>query len=235
MTGKYPALVLGLLAFLLVALPLQQAEAQVTRTLTIQDGEVYIDGQEIPGDELPPELNIEGVAMQHSFAGVERPVIEIGGELYALEDQLVPVDERSADSEGMTIFFEHDARSPNGESLANNLPTQILQSQYLEEIQRHSQQLYEQLMREQHMEAQTRDLAQNIRSLGEGSERQQYIDSLRSTLNEIFDLKQENRQREIEQLEAQLQELRQNLQEREQMREQMIDRRIQQLIGDDVN
>jgi alcohol dehydrogenase class IV len=53
---------------------------------------------------------------------------------------------------------------------------------------------------------------------------------LRATLNRIFDLKQENRRREIDQLQRQIAELQNSLKQRERMREEMIDRRLQQLV-----
>jgi len=97
--------------------------------------------------------------------------------------------------------------------------------------QRHKQ-LYERLMHERQMEAETYDLARVIRQLPPGAEQQQYLDSLRTTLNEIFELKQENRRREIQQLENQITELRRRLEKREDMRDEMVEQRIQQLIGE---
>jgi ElaB/YqjD/DUF883 family membrane-anchored ribosome-binding protein len=80
------------------------------------------------------------------------------------------------------------------------------------------------------MEQQTYELARTIRRLPAGPERQAQIDTLRATLNRIFDLKQENRQREIEQLQRQISELRKSLRKREEMRDEMIEQRLQQLI-----
>ena len=228
----YSLFLTGLLGLLLIGGPVHSAEAQVTRTLTIQDGEVLIDGESVAEDELPANLDVEGVTMQHRFAGVERPIIEIGGQLYALEDDLVAVDDADVRGEGMTIFFE---RGDAAHGLPAPAETSFEHHQYLEEVQRHSQQLYEQLMREQQMEAETHELARNIRSLPDGEQRAEYEDSLRSTLNDIFELKQENRQREIDQLETQLQELRHDLEQREEFRERMIEQRIQQLVGEEVD
>jgi hypothetical protein len=49
-------------------------------------------------------------------------------------------------------------------------------------------------------------------------------------LEDIFEIKQENRRREVERLQRQIRELQQNLRKREQMRDRMIDRRLGQLI-----
>jgi hypothetical protein len=65
----------------------------------------------------------------------------------------------------------------------------------------------------------------------DSNERRSKIDSLRSLLNNIFDLKQENRRQEIERLQREIQKLQRGLQKREQMRDQMIDHRLNQLVG----
>jgi predicted RNase H-like nuclease (RuvC/YqgF family) len=80
------------------------------------------------------------------------------------------------------------------------------------------------------MEQNARNLAHAIRLLPEGAERQARIDTLRVMLEDIFELKQENRRREIEHLQRQIQEIQKNLRKREQMRDRMIDRHLRQLI-----
>lgn len=235
----------SVLAGLLVAVCLvgfvPDAQAQ-SRTLTIRDGEVYIDGQRIPAEQLPPSLDVSGLNAQYSFSGIARPVVELDGALYAIGDSLRPVPADEVQSQGSLVFFRDSFRnrqnrqmSPSQQGLqeASSLKRAQEQSarhQYLEAIQRQSEQLYNRLMREHQMERETHELAQRIRLLSEGPERQRKLDSLRATLNDIFDLKQENRRREIEQLKTQLAKLQDNLEKRENMREQMIDQRMQELI-----
>jgi len=99
-------------------------------------------------------------------------------------------------------------------------------------VQKANRELYERLVRERTMENQAKDLARVIRMLPEDSgERRTNVDSLRSLLNNIFDLKQENRRQEIERLQREIQKLQRGLQERRQMRDQMIDHRLNQLVG----
>lgn len=222
-----------------------------SRTLTIRDGEVYIDGRPIPKQELPASLDVRGMNAQYSFTGIAQPVVELDGVLYAVSDSLKPVRADEVQSQGSIVFFR-DSFQDNGSSSGRTLKQrsasqrgvqqtstlsrslqeqQALRRQYLQDIQRRNEQLYNRLVREHRMDMETRKLAQRIRQLPPGTERQQKIDSLRATLNDIFDLKQENRRREIQQLEAKLEELQRSLEKREQMRDQMIEQRIQQLIG----
>lgn len=235
MSGRF-RLPLGVaLVLLLVGSTLRGAQAQPTRTLTIQDGNVYLDGRQIPDDELPPSLDVSNLSARYSFSGIAEPVVELNGVLYAIGDSLTPVDPSAVSARKSGVFLQGTTQA-TGRAAQNGLSSsatrlQQFQAQYLREIQQRHEQLYERLMRERQMEAQTYELARVIRQLSPGERRQRHLDSLRTTLDEIFELKQENRRREIQQLEGQLEELRRRLEERERVREQMIEERIQQLVG----
>jgi hypothetical protein len=236
-----------LLAALLVALLLglgawpgavRPAAAQPDgHTLTIQDGRVFVDGQRVPPADLPPALDLSGyagVTAQYRYAGIAEPVVEIGGALYALRDgRLVPVDADTLAARPTSMMMQ-SARRPGPTEAAAEARFQDREEahrQYLREVQRHSHGLYERLMHERRMELESYALARRIRQLPEGSPaRAAKLDSLRGTLEEIFALKQENRRREIEQLDRQLQELQRRLKQRQDMREAMIDQRLDHLI-----
>ena len=234
-----------LVGALLSGVSVVDAQAQSTRTLTIQDGTVYIDGQQIDQAALPPSLNVEGMNAQYSFSGINRPVVELNGAFYAIGDSLEPVHASDVQRQGSLVFFREGGsrsagvQSAEAQKSASSLARadqmgsqQDIQRQYVEELRRRNQQLYDRLMRERQMEYETRALAQRIQQLPEGEQRAQMLDSLRATLNDIFDLKQENRQREVQQLQARLEELQRRLEKREEMRDEMIDERIRQLIGE---
>jgi hypothetical protein len=207
---------------------LQPATAQTTRTLVIEDGVVRIDGQPVPESQWPASLDVRGVRAQYKFVGIQRPVVELDGRLYAVTDRLEPVPEDSVRSANASVVLRNlDRREPAG-GPSNDL--QAAHEEYLHDVERRSRKLYERLLRERRMEQQTYDLARTIERLPEGPERQAQIDTLRATLNRIFDLKQENRRREIDQLQRQIAELQNSLKQRERMREEMIDRRLQQLV-----
>lgn len=229
------------------------ATAQNARTLDIHDGRIYIDGRAVPEDQLPPSLDLSGVEARFQFVGVQRPVVEIGDQLFAVNETLEPVSEDEVRGQQASVILwnssprglaparvsEQGRSEETGRSGASrserSLDIQAAQQEYLSEIQRRHRSLYERLMRERQMEAETHQLARVIRLLPDGPERQSQIDTLRATLNEIFDLKQENRRREIEALQQQIMELQRSLKQREDMREAMIERRIQQLVGSTVD
>ena len=207
--------------------------AQSSRTLVIRDGAVYLDGQRVPESQWPASLDVSNLNVQYSFSGISDPLVELNGALYAIGDSLSSVDPSAVSARRSTVFLQ-GASSSNAdrtEAAAQAAQVQQYQAQYLQEMQQRHKQLYDRLMYERRMEADTYELARTIRQLPVGPDRQQYLDSLRTTLHQIFELKQENRRREIEQLEDQLQELQRRLEKREQMREQMIEQRIEQLVG----
>jgi hypothetical protein len=220
-------------------LPAVHAHAQEARTLTIQNGTVYIDGRALSSDRLPGPLALDGVQAHYRFLGIQEPVVEIGGQLYAVNETLEPVSEEEARRRNASVILQGGTQSPQAlrptreQQAAGTRAADLQQAhqQYLKELQQHSHSLYERIMRERRMEAETRELARVIRLLPEGPERQAQVDTLRATLNQIFELKQDNRLREIEQLQNQIMELQRSLQKRERMRQKMIDQRMKQLIG----
>lgn len=104
-------------------------------------------------------------------------------------------------------------------------------SQYLQDLQAQDRELYRQLMYEWELEAETLELARQIRQLDASPERADLIKQLNTRLAQIFELKQENRRREIAQLEAQLGEMEARLKEREDQRAAIIERRFRELTG----
>jgi vacuolar-type H+-ATPase subunit I/STV1 len=229
-----------LLGALLWSAVVPAAFAQQTRTLTIQEGTVHVDGRQLAPDQVPGDLNLDGVTARYRFVGIQRPVIELGGRLYAVDDGLTPVSEEEVNAEKSSVILQEiEARpaavrsSGQGQSTASRSlqQTRAAHQQYLSDVQKANRELYERLLRERTMESQAQNLARVVRMLPENSEeRRVKADSLRALLNDIFDLKQENRLREIERLQREIQNLQRSLQKRKQMREAMIDHRLNQLL-----
>jgi hypothetical protein len=211
------------------------APAQEVRTLTIDDSTVYVDGRQLTASQVPGDLDLTGITARYQFVGIERPVIELNGRLFAVENGLTPVSEEEVNAEKSSVILQEiEARPPARSPQSQSTSAQTLEAhrQYLSEVQKANRELYERLVRERTMEQQAQGLARVIRMLPKGSDnRRAKVDSLRALLNDIFDLKQENRLREIERLQRQIQELQRSLQKRKRMREAMIDHRLNQLLG----
>ena len=227
-------LALGLLlGAMLWGVVLPTASAQQTRTLNIHDGTVYVDGQPLSADQLPDSLNLEGISAQYRFLGIQRPVIELNGRLFAVDDGLTPVTEKEVRKERASVILgsgRMQSRAPRAVSRAQARRADASHQQYLNDIQQSSHGLYERLLHERQMEQNAKNLAHAIRLMPEGPERRAKIDTLHAMLEDIFEVKQENRRREIEHLQRQIRELQKNIRKREQMRDRMIDRRLRQLV-----
>lgn len=207
------------------------ASAQPSHTLHIRDGTVYVDGRPLADDQLPDSLDLRGVHARYRFLGIQRPVLELNGRLFAVEaDGLTPTTEQEVREERRSVVLGGWAPGASRRSASDTPASGAEQGRYLNEIQRSSRTLYKRLLRERRMERTARDLAHEIRLMPEGPERTTRIDTLRAMLADIFALKQANRRREIQRLQRQIRTLQRNLQRRAQMRDRMIARHLRRLI-----
>lgn len=131
--------------------------------------------------------------------------------------------------EAVDLLFRAREEAAEAARVAVALPRIEVQS-YLHDVREHNEPLFEQLLREQGLEAETHRLAGRIRALDDGAERSRLVSQLRAMLEKNFELKQMNRRSEIEQLQGQLEDLQRRLAEREAMRERIIDHRLRELL-----
>ena len=124
----------------------------------------------------------------------------------------------------MVVEAENTAR------LASVLP-RVEYEAYLGSLQNQNQRLYQELMRERDMEMRTHQLAQAIHLAETADQRANHEQELRDILTEIFELKQANREKEIEQLEKQLKELQSRLEDRESLKKDIIESRLNDLLN----
>lgn len=118
----------------------------------------------------------------------------------------------------------------NAARIASILP-RVEYEAYLGSMQSQNRQLYEELQRERTMEMRTHELARAARAANTTQEREKHMKELRGVLTEIFELKQANRRKEIEQLERQLNELQSRLTDRESLKKDIIDSRLADLLN----
>jgi len=124
----------------------------------------------------------------------------------------------------MVVEAENTAR------LASVLP-RVEYEAYLGSLQNQNQRLYQELMREREMEMRTHQLAQAIHQTETADQRAAHERELRQVLTEIFELKQANREKEIEQLDKQLKDLQSRLDDRESLKEDIIESRLNDLLN----
>lgn len=211
------------------ALAQRPAEAEVHR-LEIRDGALFHDGAPLPASALPAGVDLDGVpAMYMDYSGDVTPAIEIDGRVFAFaEGRLIEIDTAAEPGRAQAFalsqpkpvtFAGADARRRDAEAA------------YLETLSESDRALYERLMRERDMEAETLRLAQRYHRAMDESERAGVRAELRDRLSAMFDLKQQNRREEVRQMEVVLDTLRERLRERAAMRERIVEHRLNELLG----
>jgi hypothetical protein len=86
-------------------------------------------------------------------------------------------------------------------------------------------------MRIAELDRQSNELGQKVRRAPDGDEKKQTATELREVLNKLFDLRQEEREKNVQQIERDLKELREALEQRKAKREEIIQHRFDQLTG----
>jgi len=103
---------------------------------------------------------------------------------------------------------------------------------YLRGIHEKDSKLYDRLVDEHNLEMNTHELARQARSASIAGERDKFVTELRVQLEEIFELKQRNREDEIDQLSSRLQDLTDLMNKRAALRDRIIESRLKELLGE---
>ncbi|TDI69724.1 MAG: hypothetical protein E2O85_05045 [Bacteroidetes bacterium] len=284
--------------FILTLSPTTALAQEAMHVVTIEDGKVFIDGKQVPENELPKSLKIRNRELRWSFHG--DALLDLNGTVFQLLDgKLVEADDDVAREGHVVVFFRDPddensmvrvlSRSepsafrvrarykPYGDVMENYMAAfsnkakefDIIRKQiaeqsgeqslmlaeqlqlqaenaariakafprvefesYLSGIHEQNLNLYGELVREHDMEANTHQLAMEIRASSNARQRKRLVESLRERLYEAFELKQKNRESEIEQLADRLQELREKLGQRAELRQRIIESRLKELLGE---
>jgi hypothetical protein len=230
-----------------------EAQTQMVRTLVIKNNEVLIDGQPVATDQLADKVDLSGLTVSYSFVGVDIPVVTIGDQLFAVSaNRLEPIESREQydevlaqprqfqqnqkDSKGWIVDFDRgEYYTFQGERLEveEAVPRLLHDANtlYLEDLQKENQRLFSRLEHERDLENQAEYLALAARRAQTEAERSEHVEALTRKLEEIFELKQQNRLAEIEQFEAELNNLKKRVEKREKLKEQIIQSRITRLTG----
>ena len=87
---------------------------------------------------------------------------------------------------------------------------------------------------ENELDEESRRIAEELRLSDSSELRKELEEDLREHLEEIFELRQENRRAEVRELESRLEELRNRLQRREELRDRIIEERMEFLLGEET-
>lgn len=210
-------------------------EAAQPHLLEIRDGRLHLDGRTLPPDATPPGLDLGGLTMEYRFSGPVTPVLEIDGEVYVLQGERL-VRHAASSRAAEPVYFLDSAASPEREAAAAPMPEPQLrrasEAAYLQQLSAGDRALFEQIRREEALERESLELAEEIRRTNDPAARARLTERLRADLDEAFELKQAIRTAEVERAETQIEELRRMLHDRGARKQQVIEHRMRELVGE---
>lgn len=212
----------------LLAAPVVLAQSDV-HVFEIRDGQVYLDGRLLP-NAVPDSLDLSGMGMQAlQYSGPLTPVVKVGDQAFVLDGQrLVRFEESTQADQGVYIMGEP---LPMFEAMPPEQLARASEAAYLRNVASRDQALFSKLQREQQLEIQGLQLAERIRSMPLGAERDRLKEDLRRQLAEIFRLKQEARRDELARAQEEIDRIRAVLDARDARRDAIVEHRLQELSG----
>ncbi|MEM0962016.1 MAG: hypothetical protein AAGK21_05680 [Bacteroidota bacterium] len=205
-------------------------EEATVHTFLVFEGTVYLDGRPLP-DAVPDGLNLSGMMTAPiEFSGDLRPVLEVDGQVFVLEqERLVPIEESSQAGQDVYIL---GPTSPTPAAISPERTRPIVEAAYMRDIADTDRMLYENLQREAILEAEVSSLADRYRQLAPGPTRSQLYDDLRQRISNLLGLKHEIRAQEIALAEDRLDAARAGLDRRRSLHDAIVDTRLQELVGE---
>lgn len=306
----YKTCLAALLAAVLATFAAPPVRGQEPLNVTIQDGEVSINGKVLDDDAVPEALRSFDGNVSFTYNGDEDPILGLGDELFLIEgDRIVLVPSHaphlpnffrfgdpalpdppplSATRPGLGFaipsidsalfdlpdeFFGDPARFARlisesnlvvdslgiahmteatrqqaermrglAEEIRNSVPppggrvrVYHAPSKREEPGEDVAERLEDERIRmhlqlEKQLDLESRRIASEIAQLASEDLRRELERDLRSHLDEAFELRQENRRKEIRELESRLNELQERLERREELRERIIEERVEFLL-----
>lgn len=201
------------------------AEAQQgTLSISIERGRLRVDGHRVADAYVPPTLDLRRMEGQVNYVGPASASMDIGGLRYRVDDGRMVIDRAPAGPPDVVLQPGHRLDLRGGGYV-------FVSVDWLSDPAE-AQRLHFAAQQEIALDATAEMFAEQIRLLPpDDPQRAQLIGRLRECLNEAFEVKQHNRIREIELLEAELRFLRKQQQRRNQHQDEIVARRLRELLG----
>jgi tetratricopeptide (TPR) repeat protein len=105
----------------------------------------------------------------------------------------------------------------------------------MEDVRRRDPQGFEKMASMRRMERESIELAEKVRPMPAGAERDEAVKKLNGLLGKLFDLREEARAREIVELKRRIEELEKSLSSRKAGKERIVERRRRELLGEKID
>ena len=105
--------------------------------------------------------------------------------------------------------------------------------QYVDQLKERDPEQYEAMQEKEKLEVETKELVDQYKSTENESQKEELKSQITELLNKIFDIRQQNREKEIQRLEERLAEAKANNKKRLQNKEEIVAERLNELLGDE--
>lgn len=193
--------------------------ATAVRSIRIEDGKVWVNGNRLTADHLPPGLRklSSDYAFQATMVGEGDFMITLFGEAYVVRDKSVEVAPIQQVQSNTTAGFQPGTASAKTE--------------YYARMRDEQPNLFYNLNREAQLYEECMQLVLDYR-MARGDVRKHIRAELRERLDQLFEINMINMERQIESLEGELKAAREGLEARRLHKDEIIRLRMQELTGD---
>jgi hypothetical protein len=108
----------------------------------------------------------------------------------------------------------------------------IKKYRFLERLKEKDPENYDRRIKEIKLEEKVHELIENFKKSTNDSEKKKIKDELKNILNEIFDIRQANREADVKRIEKDLKELKDNISQRKNNKDKIIDKHLQDILGE---
>ncbi len=149
---------------------------------------------------------------------------EIGPHTEAFKEFAEPLKERI--EQARRLFQER--RLEEGRDMLRGIASQARE---MRELKQRDPERFKQQQQIAEMERRSMELGQRIRRVTDEEAKKSATTELKEVLSKLFDLRQQEREKSLQQLEREVKEVREALEKRKAKRDEMIQRRFEQLTG----
>lgn len=186
-------------------------KSSVWHTLKIEDQQVWLDGKQQTLEKLPVSLHSipQGYSLSLQIGGTQQFRFSVlQNDYQVMEQKIIEVPRLNA---------------------SNTNKEQVIKS-YYSDLKQKDPEGFELLEEEAELEQKSQKLAIEYNSTPDKQQKGEIEQKLKSVLEELFELKIKNTERELVRLQGSVDELRKKLSERKKNKSAIIDKRVQLLI-----
>lgn len=198
----------------------QRSVAPPSQSLRIEEGNVWLNGNLVPHEELPAGLQEMSPTyrLQLSFQGGEELEVTLLGQDYLIRN-------------GRIAAIERPLPALDAPLIEGNDNTAEMQSAYYGNLRESAPVLFQRMATEAELFEDCMRIILDYETADEAT-RQRLRMQLRSNLDAQFDMSIANMELEVQQLELEIQQIRRDIEYRKSHKNQIIEKRLEEMTGE---